>query len=102
MKKLFFILAFALVGTFAFANEETNKSTYNNDSKLTDSHTSIDTINYSYNELFYGRCSAIVTHYDEEGNMTGIFLYTWESVLSDIEGGCALDARIIEFCLNHG
>lgn len=96
MRKLVFMLAFVLVGMFVYGNEKAFESKDINNLESIDSCKSISATSY---ELF-GRCSAIVGHFDNEGNLIGMYYYTWESSLSDIEGGCALDVKIIEFGMN--
>lgn len=68
---------------------------------MTNLNSPLETIAYAYNES-YGLCTAIIYHFDDEGNLIGMYDFTWESSLSDIEGGCALDARILEFAMNSG
>tara|TARA_R110002111_G_scaffold74771_2_gene118714 strand:- start:28 stop:336 length:309 start_codon:yes stop_codon:yes gene_type:complete len=98
MRKLFFALALMLVGTLTFANEKTNESVIKDDLQFTDLYASVETIDYE----LYGLCTALMFNFDDEGNLVGIYNFTWESSLSDIEGGCALDARILEFAMNTG
>ncbi len=101
MRKLFFALILALFSTLTFANEKANETVIKDDFQLTDLYTSVETIDYTYYEL-YGQCTAILFHFDDEGNLIGMHNLTWESSLSDIEGGCALDSRILQFYMNAG
>jgi hypothetical protein len=92
------MLAFAVLSTLTFANEKINEPVMKDGLQLSDFCTSVETINYE----LYGECTALVFNFDDEGNLIGIYDVTWESSLSDIEGGCALDAQILQFALNIG
>jgi len=77
MKKLFFSLAFMLIGTFAFANNS-NQTVLSENLKEYDSY-AIESTKFSENSV--GTCYVLVGYYDEDGNRVGGALY----IISDID-----------------
>lgn len=101
MRKLVVMLVLALISTLAFADEKINNSVIKDDINLIDLFKHAESNDYTHDDL-YGLCTAIIFHFDDEGNLIGMYDFTWESSLSGIEGGCALDSQILQFAMNAG
>lgn len=85
MRKLVFMLAFVLVGTFAFANTEINHKNMIDLNSL--NHYSESNFNNFYisSNLYFGTCYFHMEIYNSEGEIIQTYNLTWESLS---EGHC--------------
>lgn len=87
MKNFIFSLAFLLIGSYGFANENSISKT-----------TKESTINFSFEEAKFdnllGTCYVTVTFYNADGEVTGSRLHTFYNVNSEAE--CSTWATVVK------
>lgn len=95
MRKLFFVLAFMLVGIFAFANSYVEKEQSSNlkDSEISITNSALDFINYKNesNTVILGTCRLRIYNYNSEGELTSVDTYEWPSASA---ADCQAEAKL--------